>query len=230
MAKRFINDRDSVVRDLMHGLSLNSSVVTLLDPESGSHVAVRTSVADGTQPRRVSVVSGGGSGHEPMAAGYVGEGMLTAAVAGEVFSSPSDTSILAMLESVVPCSTGILVIVMNYGGDKLNFGTAVRDLKRSHPRLPVKMMLVEDDVARQDESDRRGLAGTIFVLKVAGAAADEGKSLDEVATIARTAAKSVSTFGVALEPCTIPGHEPDTNRLTSDESKSVVRTLSSCLC
>lgn len=219
MAKRFINDRDCVVHDLMHGLSLNSSVVTLLDPEGGSHVAVRTSVADGTQPRRVSVVSGGGSGHEPMATGYVGDGMLTAAVAGEVFSSPSDSSVLAMLESVVPCSTGILVIVMNYGGDKLNFGTGVQHLKERHPHMPVKMMLVEDDIARPDEPDKRGLAGTIFVIKVAGAAADEGRSLEEVATIARTAARSMSTFGVALEPCTIPGHDPDLNRLTSDESK-----------
>eukprot|EP00178_Gracilaria_changii_P016894 TRINITY_DN483_c0_g1_i5.p1 TRINITY_DN483_c0_g1~~TRINITY_DN483_c0_g1_i5.p1 ORF type:complete len:455 (+),score=58.14 TRINITY_DN483_c0_g1_i5:408-1772(+) len=217
MAKRFINGRDSVVKDLMRGLALNSSLVTLLDQNSDFNVAIRTSVADGSQTPRVSVVSGGGSGHEPMAAGYVGEGMLTAAVAGEVFASPSASAVSAMLRAVAPKSTGILVIVMNYQGDKLNFSEAIHELKQSHPDLPVKMVLVEDDVALPNLTEKRGIAGTIFVLKLAGAAADQGRSLDEVTKIAETAAASIVSYGVALEPCTIPGHEVDENRLKNDQ-------------
>ncbi|CAN8072992.1 unnamed protein product [Agarophyton chilense] len=217
MAKRFINSRDTVVRDLMSGLALNSSLVTLLDPKGGHNIAIRTAVADGSQTPRVSVVSGGGSGHEPMAAGYVGNGMLTAAVAGEVFASPSVSAVCTMLQAIAPKSTGILVVVMNYQGDKLNFGGAVEEFKQLNPDVPVKMIFVQDDVALPHQTDRRGIAGTIFVIKVAGAAADQGRSLDEVAMIAEAAAASVVSYGVALEPCTIPGHEVDENRLRTDE-------------
>ncbi|KAI0558410.1 dihydroxyacetone kinase [Gracilaria domingensis] len=203
----------------MRGLALNSSLVSLLDPSGEHYVAIRTTVADESYKPRVSVVSGGGSGHEPMAAGYVGEGMLTAAVAGEVFASPSASAVSAMLHAIAPKSTGILVIVMNYQGDKLNFGEAIQELKQSHPELPVRMILVEDDVALPHQTDKRGIAGTIFVLKIAGAAADQGRSLDEVTMIAEKAAASMVSYGVALDPCTIPGHEVDENRLQKDESK-----------
>ena len=219
MAKRFTNAPGDVVPELMQGLALDSSRVSILDPSTGHHVAVRTSITSATAPPRVSVVSGGGSGHEPMAAGYVGEGMLAAAVAGDVFTSPPVAAITSMLDAVAPRSTGILVIVMNYQGDRLNFDMAVKDLLRRSPGYPIQMLLVADDVALPAVPQKRGIAGTIFVLKVAGAAADQGRPLAEVAAIADTAAKSIATFGVALEPCTIPGHAVHPDRLGEDESK-----------
>lgn len=219
MAKRFINAPDKVVPELMQGLSLDSSRVTILDPSTGHHVAVRTSIANQTQTPRVSVVSGGGSGHEPMAAGFVGDGMLAASVAGDVFASPSVADITAMLEAVAHRSTGILVVVMNYQGDRLNFGMAVKDLLRKSPGYPIHIMFVSDDVALPDAPQKRGIAGSVFVLKVAGAAADQGRPLQEVINIAETAARSVFSFGIALEPCTLPGHGLDTERLAADEGK-----------
>lgn len=219
MSKRFINKASNVVSDLMQGLSLDSTRVTLLEPATGHHVAVRASLAANTQTPRVSVVSGGGSGHEPFAGGYVGEGMLAGAVAGGVFASPSVASISAMLEVVAPRSTGVLVIVLNYQGDRLNFGLAVQDLLKKSPGYPIHMMLVGDDVALPNASEKRGIAGTMFVVKVAGAAADQGRPFQEVVNIAETAARSVVSFGIALEPCTLPGHAFDAERLSANESK-----------
>lgn len=218
MAKRFINEPSATVADLMQGLSLDSSRVTLLDPEAGHHVAIRTSIAANTQTPRVAVVSGGGSGHEPMAAGYVADGMLAAAVAGDVYASPSVPAISSMLETIAPRSTGILVVVMNYQGDRLNFRKAVEHLRSKKPGYPVHMMLVDDDVALPNAEAKRGIAGSVFVLKVAGAAADQGRPLAEVVNIAETAARSIASFGVALEPCTLPGHHVDPDRLSPMES------------
>lgn len=218
MAKRFINAPDNVVPELMQGLSLDSSRVTLIDPNTGHAVAVRATLAAGKQTPRVSVVSGGGSGHEPMAGGYVGDGMLAGAVAGGVFASPSVPAIGTLLDTVAPLSTGILVIVMNYQGDRLNFRKAVDELAIKRPGYPVSMVIVGDDVSISGSAEPRGIAGTIFVLKVAGAAADQGRSLAEVVNIAETAARSIASYGIALEPCTIPGHAVDSDRLASDES------------
>lgn len=219
MSKRFINDSLKIVPDLMQGLSLDSARITLLEPSTGHNVAVRASLAANTQTPRVSVVSGGGSGHEPMAGGYVGDGMLAAAVAGEVFASPSVTDISAMLEVVAPRSTGILAVVMNYQGDRLNFGRAVKDLLKKSPGYPVHLMFVADDVALPSATDKRGISGTVFVLKVAGAAADQGRPFQEVVNIAEAAARSVVSYGVSLEPCTIPGHDVDSERLSANESE-----------
>lgn len=218
MAKRFINSAKSVVPDLMQGLSLDSARVTLLDPSTGYNVAIRASLAANEQTPRVSVVSGGGSGHEPMAAGYVGEGMLAAAVAGGVFASPSISAISAMLEAVAPRSTGILVVAMNYQGDRLNFDMAKTDLLKKSPGYPIHVMFVSDDVAIPGATDKRGIAGSLYVLKVAGSAADQGRPFQEVVNIAEMAARSIVSYGVALEPCTLPGHSVDTQRLGADES------------
>lgn len=219
MAKRFINDPEDVVPDLMQGLALDSSRVTLVDPACGHSIAVRSSLAAKAYPPRVSVVSGGGSGHEPMAGGYVGDGMLAGAVAGAVFASPSIPAISTLLETVAPLSSGIVVIVMNYQGDRLNFRGAVDALKASNPKCPVNIVVVGDDVALPGNSEPRGIAGTIFVIKVACAAADDGRPMKEVVKIAETASKSVVSYGVALEPCTIPGHTVDTERLGHNECK-----------
>lgn len=219
MAKRFINAPSDVVPELMQGLALDSSRVSLLEQPNGHHIAIRSQIALGTQSRRVSVVSGGGSGHEPMACGYVGDGMLAAGVAGSIFVSPSIPAVSAMLNAVVSSSTGILVVVMNYQGDRLNFSMAVDDFKTRHPHVPVHIMFVADDIALPHVEEKRGIAGSVFVLKVAAAAADEGRPLEEVAAIAHVAANSLVTLGVALEPCTIPGHAINVDRLAAHESK-----------
>lgn len=219
MSKRFINAVEDVVPDLIQGVSLNSSRVAIVEPQTNHKIVVRESIANDTQSHRVSVVSGGGSGHEPMAGGYVGQGMLAAAVAGGVFASPSTSSISAMLDIVAPRSTGIIVVVMNYTGDRINFGSAVHDASQRHPGCPMHIVLVKDDVAIPTSTEPRGIAGTTFVLKVAGAAADQLKPFEEVVHIAERAARSIASYGVTLVPCTVYGHSENTE-LSSDESKS----------
>ena len=152
----------------------------------------------------MAVLSGGGSGHEPAHAGYVGRGMLTAAVAGEVFTSPSTDTVLAGIRASAGAA-GALIIVKNYTGDRLNFGLAA-ELARAEG-IPVEIVVVADDVALKDTVSvdrRRGIAGTVLVHKLAGAAAEQGLPLAEVARIARSAAEKLSSMGISLGSCTLP--------------------------
>ena len=168
--------------------------------------------------RQVSVISGGGSGHEPAMGGYIGEGGLTAAVAGGVFASPSVYEILCAIRAATG-PHGALVIIMNYTGDRLNFGLACEQARNEG--YAVELVIVSDDCALLErDEDRivgpRGVAGTVLVHKIAGAAAAAGASLAEVAAIARETSDSAGTVGVALEVCTIPGQEPS-DRLAATE-------------
>lgn len=219
MAKRFINKADHVVPELMYGLALDGSRITLVEPYSDHYIGIRTDLVNGTQPPRVSVVSGGGSGHEPMALEYVGNGMLAAAVAGKVFAAPTIPAIQTMLEATAQYSTGIVVVIMNYQGDRQNFGIAIENVKKKYPGFPIEKVIVEDDCALPHSPQKRGIAGTAFVLKVAGSAADSDCNIDQVVKLANKAADSMASFGVALEPCTLPGNLVDEERLGSDESK-----------
>ncbi|KAJ6375951.1 hypothetical protein OIU77_000841 [Salix suchowensis] len=154
---------------------------------------------------KVAIISGGGSGHEPAHAGFVGEGMLSAAICGEVFASPQVDAILAGIRAVTG-PMGCLLIVKNYTGDRLNFGLAAEQAKSEGYK--VETVIVGDDCALPPPrgiAGRRGLAGTILVHKVAGAAAAAGLSLDEVAAEAKRASEMVGTMGVALSVCTLPG-------------------------
>jgi dihydroxyacetone kinase len=154
--------------------------------------------------RPVAVLSGGGSGHEPAHAGYVGKGMLTAAVAGDVFTSPSTDAVLAGIRAAAG-PAGALLIVKNYTGDRLNFGLAA-EMARAEG-IPIETVLVADDVALRDtveESQRRGIAGTVLVHKIASAAAATGAVLTEVANVARSASRDLGSMGVALGACTLP--------------------------
>src|SRR5690606_39195407 len=158
----------------------------------------------GPDARPVAVLSGGGSGHEPAHAGYVGTGMLTAAIAGDVFTSPSVDAVLAGILSVAG-PAGALLIVKNYTGDRLNFGLAA-ELAREQG-IPVEVVLVADDVSLRDmvpADRRRGIAGTVLVHKIAGAAAAHGWPLDKVAAVAARAAAGVGSMGVGLGACTVP--------------------------
>ncbi|MCP3098046.1 dihydroxyacetone kinase subunit DhaK [Myxococcus sp. K15C18031901] len=199
--KKLVNAPKAVVREMLEGFVALAPGQVLLEEET---VVVRSDTPADASQRGVAVLSGGGSGHEPAHAGYVGAGMLDAAVAGDVFTSPSTDAVLAAIREVAG-PAGALLVVKNYTGDRLNFGLAA-ELARAEG-IPVEVVVVADDVALRDTvepSRRRGIAGTVLVHKVAGAAAAAGLSLQEVVREAQAAASAVGTMGVALGPCTVP--------------------------
>lgn len=198
--KKFINQPERVVPEMIEGLVGMHAGWTRLQ---GQNVVLRTDFA-AVRERQVGIISGGGSGHEPAHIGFVGAGMLSAAVAGEVFTSPSAAAVLAAIKAVAGRS-GVLLIVKNYTGDRLNFGLAA-EMARAEG-IPVATAYVADDVALaqvQDRAGRRGIAGTVLVHKIAGAVAAEGRSLPDVAAIAQSAADAISTMGVSLSAGVVP--------------------------
>ena len=198
--KKLINHPSNVVEEMLQGLQvLHPGSIRL----SGHKVMLRSD-AEQVRDRQVAIISGGGSGHEPAHAGYIGAGMLSAAVAGEVFTSPSSDAVLAAIRAVSG-KPGALLVVKNYTGDRLNFGVAA-EMARAEG-VPVEMIIVDDDVALKGTASAagpRGLAGTIFIHKLVGAAAAEGKSLAEVAAIGRTAIQSLATMGLSFSAGTSP--------------------------
>jgi dihydroxyacetone kinase len=198
--KKLINSPRTVVREMLEGLADLHPGLAILESDN---VVLRAGLPPPAQ-RPVALLSGGGSGHEPAHAGYVGQGMLTAAVAGEVFTSPSVDAVLAAIRASAG-PAGALLIVKNYTGDRLNFGLAA-ELARADG-IPVEEVIVADDVALRGvvaNDRRRGIAGTVLVHKIAGAAAAAGRSLADVARLARAAAGDLGTMGVALGACTVP--------------------------
>ncbi|XP_043695837.1 putative 3,4-dihydroxy-2-butanone kinase isoform X2 [Telopea speciosissima] len=207
--KKLINDPNEVVTEFIEGLVETYPCLQYLDGFPEVKVVLRADVSGATYDK-VAVISGGGSGHEPAHAGFVGEGMLTAAICGDVFASPNVDSILAGIRAVTG-PMGCLLIVKNYTGDRLNFGLAAEQAKSEGYKI--ETVIVGDDCALPPPrgiAGRRGLAGTVLVHKVAGAAAAAGLSLADVAAEANRASERVGTMGVALSVCTLPG------RVTSD--------------
>lgn len=198
--KKFINRPEDVVEEMMQGLAaLHPSAARLL----GHKVMVRAD-AERARDQQVAVLSGGGSGHEPAHEGYIGVGMLSAAVVGEVFTSPSSDSVFAAIKAVSG-EGGALLVVKNYTGDRLNFGLAAEMVRAEG--ISVEMIVVDDDVAlkgTEQATGARGLAGTIFIHKLVGAAAAEGKSLADLAAMGRAAVESLATMGVSLSAGTSP--------------------------
>ncbi|CAN1201086.1 Putative 3,4-dihydroxy-2-butanone kinase [Linum perenne] len=202
--KKLINDPNDVVTEFIEGLVESYPGMQYLDGFPEVKVVLRADVSGATNDK-VAVISGGGSGHEPAHAGYVGEGMLTAAVCGDVFASPQVDSILAGIRAVTG-PMGCLLIVKNYTGDRLNFGLAAEQAKSEGYK--VETVIVGDDCALPPPrgiAGRRGLAGTILVHKVAGAGAAAGLSLADVSAEAKRASEFIGTMGVALSVCTLPG-------------------------
>ncbi|XP_039832911.1 putative 3,4-dihydroxy-2-butanone kinase [Panicum virgatum] len=202
--KKLINNPDDVVTEFIEGLVETYPGLQYLDGFPQIKVVLRADVERGAYDK-VAVISGGGSGHEPAHAGFVGPGMLTAAVSGDVFASPPVDSILAAIRAVTG-PMGCLLIVKNYTGDRLNFGLAAEQAKSEGYKM--EMVIVGDDCALPPPrgiAGRRGLAGTVLVHKIAGAAADAGLSLADVAAEAKHASEVVGTMGVALSVCTLPG-------------------------
>lgn len=205
-AKKLISNPEDVVTECIEGMVETYPGLQYLDGFPNIKVVLRADVSGSTYDK-VAVISGGGSGHEPAHAGYVGEGMLTAAVCGDIFTSPPIDSILAAIRAVTG-PMGCLLIVKNYTGDRLNFGLAAEEAKAEG--YHVEMVIVGDDCALPLARGvgRRGLAGTILVHKVAGAAAAAGLSLADVTAEAKHASEVVGTMGVAFSVCTLPGHFP----------------------
>uniref|UniRef100_A0A8C4HBI6 Triokinase/FMN cyclase n=1 Tax=Dicentrarchus labrax TaxID=13489 RepID=A0A8C4HBI6_DICLA len=202
--KKLINSADSCVDEALCGLVRASGGLSLLK----GHRVVLRSDPDNLRGK-VALLSGGGSGHEPAHGGYVGAGMLSAAVAGGVFASPPPASVLAAILSLHSAgASGVLLIVKNYTGDRLNFGLAAEQA-RNHG-VAVDMVIVAEDCAfdQPSKAGRRGLCGTIFIHKLAGALAEEGCSLDQIVSKVTEVLKGIGTLGVSLSPCSVPGCLP----------------------
>ena len=211
--KKFINRPENAVEEMLQGMTVLSPG---LDRLPGHRVMFRAD-AEKIRDKRVAIISGGGSGHEPAHAGYIGEGMLSAGVAGEVFTSPDTDSIFAAIKAVAG-KPGALLVVKNYTGDRLNFGLAA-EMARSEG-ISVEMIIVDDDVALKgtgSATGARGLAGTIFVHKLVGAAAAEGKTLTDLASLGKAAVRSLATMGVSFSAGISPAVGKPSFELEEDE-------------
>jgi phosphoenolpyruvate---glycerone phosphotransferase subunit DhaK len=209
--KKLINSVDSVVTDALRGVAAAHPSLTV-DVEN--KVITR---AGGPTPGKVGLVSGGGSGHEPLHGGFVGYGMLDAACPGEVFTSPVPDQML-LATKAVSGGAGVLHIVKNYTGDVLNFQLAAE--LADDESIEVASVVIDDDVAVQDSlytAGRRGVGATVFVEKIAGALAEEGASLDAVAAVAREVNERSRSFGVALSSCIVPAAGKPTFELGDSE-------------
>ncbi|MGE8203110.1 dihydroxyacetone kinase subunit DhaK [Heyndrickxia sp. NPDC080065] len=197
--KKIINDPNQVVHEMLKGLI--AAFPNRLKQLEGTTVIVRKDVP---VPNKVGIISGGGSGHEPAHAGYVGKGMLDAAIAGEVFTSPTPDQVYEAIKAV-DSGAGVFMVIKNYTGDVMNFEIAAELAEADG--IQVEKVIVNDDVAVEDSSfttGRRGIAGTVFVHKIVGAKAETGASLQELKSIADKAVKNVRSMGMALSPCTVP--------------------------
>ena len=194
--KKIINKPEHVVSELLKGMELSHPELVYTEK---LEVIARREKSD-----KVAVISGGGAGHEPAHAGYVGRGMLDAAVCGNVFSSPSPDRILEGIRQT-ECGKGVLMIIKSYSGDIMNFGLA-QELAEMED-IQVESVVVKDDVAVADSTystGRRGIAGTVFVHKIAGAKAEAGGTLQEVKMAAQKAIDNIRSMGMAMTPCILP--------------------------
>src|SRR6516162_2743507 len=210
--KKLINSPDNVVKEALAGMEALHPELIRVDYEN--QVIVRK---DAPVHGKVGVISGGGSGHEPMHGGFVGHGMLDAACPGAVFTSPVPDQMLAATRAV-DGGAGVLHIVKNYTGDILNFEMAAE--LAAAEGIEVASVVTNDDVAVQDSlytAGRRGVGGTVFVEKIAGALAEEGAGLDKVADVAREVNERSRSFGVALSSCVVPAAGKPTFDLADSE-------------
>lgn len=209
--KKFINSVEKVEDEMIQGLV--KAYPKYLKKIDGHNVIVRANKKEG----KVALISGGGSGHEPAHAGYVGEGMLDAAVAGAVYTSPASDAILEGIKAIAT-DKGVLMVIKNYTGDVMNFEMAAEMAEMEG--IKVKQVVVNDDVAVKDSLytvGRRGVAGTVFVHKIAGAMAETGADLDEVQAVAQKVIDNVRTMGAASLPSTIPASGKPGFELAEDE-------------
>ena len=209
--KKFINQVENVEQEMLEGIAKAHPGHLRKLPEYT--VLVRSEKKQG----KVALISGGGSGHEPAHGGYVGKGMLDAAVAGAVFTSPTPDQVEAAIREVAT-DAGVLLVIKNYTGDVMNFEMAAEMAEMDGIRC--MNVITNDDVAVQDSlytTGRRGVAGTIFVHKIAGAKAEEGATLEEVHAVAEKVIANVRTMGTAITPCTVPAAGKPGFEINEDE-------------
>ena len=210
--KKIINAVELVEDQMIAGMcKAFPNYVTKLDC---GNVVVRTDKKEG----KVALISGGGSGHEPAHGGFVGTGMLDAAVAGAVFTSPTPDQIYEGIKAIAT-DKGVLMVVKNYTGDVMNFEMAA-DMARDMDGIKVAQVVTNDDVAVQDSLytvGRRGVAGTVFVHKIAGALAETGAELEEVQAVAQKVIDNVRTMGMAIKPCIVPAAGTPGFEISDDE-------------
>ncbi|MFF0918329.1 dihydroxyacetone kinase subunit DhaK [Rhizobium leguminosarum] len=211
--KHFFNRKENIVTEALDGLLLTSGKGRLARLDSFPDIKVILR-ADWDKSK-VAIISGGGAGHEPSHAGFVGRGMLTSAVSGEIFASPSVDAVLTAIRAVTG-PKGALLIVKNYTGDRLNFGLAAE--KARAEGFDVEMVIVADDIALPDINQPRGVAGTLFVHKIAGYHAESGEDLKTVAAHAANAAGDIVSLGMSLSTCSVPGQAHE-DRLGADEGE-----------
>lgn len=212
--KKILNNPENYVPEMLEGL-LAAHPNRLKKAGDELHGIVR---ADAPVEGKVAIITGGGSGHLPVFLGYVGQGLLDGCAVGDVFASPSSDQIAATIRAVHG-GAGVLHLIGNYGGDILNFAAAADDVDMADD-ITVETVIVADDVASApaDKADkRRGVAGMIYAFKVAGALAEEKKSLQEVKAIAEHALANTRSMGVALGPCTVPQVGKPTFEIGDDE-------------
>ena len=206
--KKLINHVDNILTESLDGFAAAHADIVLLGAER-QFVRRRQ-----LKPGKVALISGGGSGHEPLHAGFVGHGMLDAACPGQVFTSPTPDQMLAAAQSV-DGGAGVLFIVKNYSGDRMNFQMAAEMLDRDNTTV-----IVNDDVAVENSTyttGRRGVAGTLIVEKIVGAAAERGASLAELKVLGDAVNKATASMGVALSSCTVPAAGKPTFQIGDDE-------------
>lgn len=211
--KKLINDPDNVISDALQGIAAAHPDRVRVDHDN--RIIYRK---EGPREGKVGIVSGGGSGHEPLHGGFVGAGMLDAACAGEMFTSPVPDQMMAASKAV-DGGAGVLHIVKNYTGDVLNFEMAA-ELAEAEAGTKVRSVVVDDDVAVQDSlftAGRRGVGATVFMEKIVGAAAEEGASLDECFDLATHINDNTRSMGMALTSCTVPAAGKPTFDIADDE-------------
>jgi len=200
MMKKIINDPANIVPEMVNGMV--RSYPQYVEKIKGTEAVVRAD--KDSMKGKVGIVSGGGSGHEPTHAGFVGKGMLSAAVCGQIFTSPTPDQIYAAIKAVDQ-GKGVFLVIKNYSGDVMNFDMA-KDMA-DMDNIKVKSIVVDDDIAVKNSTftqGRRGVAGTIFMHKILGAAAQVGASLDEIDTLAHKVLPNIKTIAVALSAATNP--------------------------
>jgi len=208
--KKIINRPETVVMEMCNGIAM-------AHPELEFVKKYKVMKKKKINPKKVSLISGGGSGHEPAHAGFIGKGMLDAAVCGDVFASPSQIQVYQAIKATAS-EKGTLLIIKNYSGDMMNFKNAA--YLASEDGIKVDYVKVDDDIAVEDSLytvGRRGVAGTVLVHKIAGAAAELGLSLEEVKTVAEKAILNVRSLGFAFSSCTVPAKGTPTFQLAEDE-------------
>lgn len=209
--KKMINKPENIVNEMVAGMvkAYSNSLETVNDMP----IIVRKEKKN----NKVALISGGGSGHEPSHAGFVGYGMLDGAVAGEVFTSPSADKVYEAIKAV-NCGAGVLLIIKNYSGDVMNFEMAAE--MAGMEDIPVKRIIVNDDIAVENSTytvGRRGIAGTVLVHKIVGAAAEKGYSLDELEVLGNKVINNIKTMGMSLKPCFVPTTGKLSFELAEDE-------------